>query len=147
MTNTPDLTLPHLTALADVLRNATNLLETTARRRAAPAVDPAPRKRAKGMPARGSSECNGVRRHALIKSSSWRMSCAASSTALCRHSAARVDARLDSVQSQRDVFQSDGSRCRYVAWEKDRCRSRDSDQPRPKSDPIKRTTPNAALIT
>jgi excisionase family DNA binding protein len=53
MTNTPDLTLPDLTGLADVLRNVAALLETTARRRAAPAVDPAPRKRSKGTPARG----------------------------------------------------------------------------------------------
>lgn len=53
MTNTTDLTLPDLTALADVLRNVTNLLETIAQRRAAPAFDRAPRKRAKGMPARG----------------------------------------------------------------------------------------------
>lgn len=53
MTNTTDLTLPDLTALADVLRNVTNLLETIAQRRAAPAFDRAPPKRAKGMPARG----------------------------------------------------------------------------------------------
>jgi hypothetical protein len=53
MTNTPDLALSDLTGLADVLRNVTVLLETTARRRAAPAVDPAPHKRTKGTPARG----------------------------------------------------------------------------------------------
>jgi hypothetical protein len=53
VTSTSDVTLPDLTALAEALRTTTNLIETTARRRAAPAVDPAPRKRSKSIPALG----------------------------------------------------------------------------------------------
>lgn len=53
MTTTDDLTLPDLTALADVLRRVTSLIDTTAQRRAAPAIEPALRKRAKGLPVRG----------------------------------------------------------------------------------------------
>lgn len=53
MTSADNLTLPDLTALADVLRRTTSQLEETARRRAAPAVDPAPRRRAKGVPVPG----------------------------------------------------------------------------------------------
>jgi len=53
MTDTTDLTLPDLTGLADVLRAATQVIETTARRRAAPVVAPAPRKRSKATPAPG----------------------------------------------------------------------------------------------
>lgn len=53
MTTTNDLTLPDLNSLADVLRRVTGQIETTARRRAAPAVEPAPQNRAKGLPTRG----------------------------------------------------------------------------------------------
>lgn len=53
MTSADDLTLSDLTALADVLRRTTGRLDDTAQRRAAPAVDPAPRRRAKGVPVAG----------------------------------------------------------------------------------------------
>lgn len=50
VTTANDLTLPDLTALAEGLRATVGLIETTAQRRAAPAVDPTPRKRAKHAP-------------------------------------------------------------------------------------------------
>lgn len=50
VTTANDLTLPDLTALAEGLRATVGLIETTAQRRAAPAVDPTPRKRAKNAP-------------------------------------------------------------------------------------------------
>jgi transposase len=53
MTQQNVLTLPDLQALADSLRQTSTLIEATARRRAAPAVSPAKRRRAKAEPVRG----------------------------------------------------------------------------------------------
>lgn len=53
VTTTNELSLPDLTALAETLRHTTSLIETTARRRASPAVDPTPRRRPKTAPVPG----------------------------------------------------------------------------------------------